>query len=226
MANTDARTQAPKAPPYRGRPDGTPAPLARTDSGFTLIELMVVLLISAILLGVGVPTFVAARNQAANATVESHLVSAADGARDVVPSRAAFVRPSADATYAEAIAVQVAGGPANLTFVRARAGQASTGPSVISEWRGPTRISGAIPGYPGPYGLELSALSPVTGRCLHLVIDMHVGGWTASTLGLPGPGSWWTATTGATCTALTAPPSGGRSWHHHAANAAEIRSAS
>jgi len=225
MANTDARTQAPKAPPYRGRPDGTPAPLARTDSGFTLIELIVVLLVSAVLLGVGVPTFVAARNQAADATVESHLVAAADGARDVVPSRFAFVRPSEFPTYADAIAAQVAGGPTNLTFVRARAGAASTGPAVISEWRGPTRIAGAIPGHPGPYGLELSALS-ASGLCLHLVIDMHVGGSTASTLGLPGPGAWWTATTGTPCTALTSPPSGGRSWHHHAANAAEIRSAS
>jgi len=197
----------------------------RTDSGFTLIELMVVLLISAVLLGVGVPTFVAARNQSANGTVESNLIVAKNGAQDIMPSRAAFVRPPAFHTYARAIAAQVAGGPTNLTFVRARSGAASTGATVISEWRGPTRISGAIPGYPGPYGLELSALS-ASGLCLHLVIDMHVGGWTASTLGLPGPGSWWTATTGATCTALTAPPSGGRSWHQHAANAAETGSAS
>lgn len=213
-----------------------------TEDGFSLIELMVVLAISAILLAVGIPTYLGAQHRGANASVASNLTAAAGVAANVAPGPAAFRLPAADpatyATYAAALTATAGSDTPRLAFLSSRAGGVSTGPTVISEWRGPTRagtlqtstgvLVGAIPGHPGPYGLELSALSSA-GQCDHLVIDFHVGGWTALTLGLPGPGVWWTATSGP-CTALTEPPSmlpikpptKELTWHRHAANAAVL----
>ena len=191
----------------------------RGADGFSLVELMVVLFISAILLGIGIPTYLGARNTAANSAVESNLDAASLTAASAV-NYGAWVRPAGAPTFAAAIAVRYTAWP-HLTFVRARLGGVSTGPTVISEWRGPTRNPGASFFTAAPDALELSALS-ATGRCIHRVTDLSTGGWTPAHLAIPSPGTWWTATAGTPCTALTSPPADGRSWHKHAANAANI----
>src|SRR5665213_228676 len=50
--------------------------LDRKDEGFTLIELMVVVLIIAILLAIAIPTFLGARSRAQNRSAESNLRNA------------------------------------------------------------------------------------------------------------------------------------------------------
>ena len=58
----------------RCRTSGTPLP--STDDGFTLIELMVVLLIIAILLAIAIPTFLGARNTANARSTQENLRNA------------------------------------------------------------------------------------------------------------------------------------------------------
>jgi type IV pilus assembly protein PilA len=53
----------------------------RKDQGFTLIELMVVVLIIAILIAIAIPTFLGARKRAQDAQAESHLRAALVGER-------------------------------------------------------------------------------------------------------------------------------------------------
>ena len=51
-------------------------PAAREDDGFTLIELMIVVLIIAVLLAIAIPTFLGARTKANDRAVQSNLRSA------------------------------------------------------------------------------------------------------------------------------------------------------
>jgi type IV pilus assembly protein PilA len=57
----------------RGRVEGTPARAIRSEGGFTLIELMVVVLIIGILVGIALPTFLAARERAEDRASQSDL---------------------------------------------------------------------------------------------------------------------------------------------------------
>ncbi len=55
--------------------------LDRKDEGFTLIELMVVILIIAILMAIAIPTFLGARSRAQNRAAESNLRNALTAAK-------------------------------------------------------------------------------------------------------------------------------------------------
>src|SRR5665213_1560552 len=76
--------------------------LDRKDEGFTLIELMVVVLIIAILLAIAIPTFLGARSRAQNRSAESNLRNAftsektayTDGQSYVVASVVQTIEPS------------------------------------------------------------------------------------------------------------------------------------
>ncbi len=72
---TEARWRAPAHP--RGRSGGRAAVSDGAEAGFTLIELMVVLLIMAILIAIAVPTMLGVRTGSQDRSVQSDLTNAA-----------------------------------------------------------------------------------------------------------------------------------------------------
>ena len=71
------------------------------DEGFTLIELMVVVLIIAILLAIAIPTFLGARSRAQNRAAESILRNALTAEKTVYTDSQAFSASTASMTTAE-----------------------------------------------------------------------------------------------------------------------------
>ena len=62
----------------------------RQDEGFTLIELMVVVLIIAVLLAIAIPTFLAARNRASDRLAQTSLRTALNNARVIFSDHQSF----------------------------------------------------------------------------------------------------------------------------------------
>lgn len=71
--------------------------LARDERGFTLIELMIVVLIIAILLAISIPTFLGAQNRARDRSAQSDLRNAVTAAKTVSTDHAGLFLNDADA---------------------------------------------------------------------------------------------------------------------------------
>ena len=97
----------------------------REDKGFTLIELMVVVLIIAILLAIAIPTFLGAQNKAKDRSAQSSARNALTNAKTIFADNGTY----ADATIGTTAdpGTLVLSEP-SLTFVTT----ASTGPKVVS----------------------------------------------------------------------------------------------
>jgi len=93
----------------------------REDAGFTLIELMVVVLIIGILIAIAIPTFLGARNRAQDRAAQSSL-------RNALTNAKAIFTDHEDYTNANAAALSSA--EPSLTF---HDGGTSTGPNDISD---------------------------------------------------------------------------------------------
>src|SRR3954451_19230375 len=91
------------------------------EDGFTLIELMVVVLIIAILIAIAIPTFLGARQRANNRAAQSSLRNALTAAKTIFTD---------NNDYTAATAGAVSAVEPSLTFVANTA--SSTGPKSVS----------------------------------------------------------------------------------------------
>lgn len=91
------------------------------EQGFTLIELMVVVLIIAILIAIAIPTFLGARQRAQNRAAQSSI-------RNALASAKTLFTDSEDYTTATPTAMQAA----EPSLVFTAAGVASTSPKTVS----------------------------------------------------------------------------------------------
>src|SRR5437588_10514629 len=75
--------------------------LARSEEGFTLIELMVVVLIIAILLAIAIPTFLGARSRAQDRAAQSNLRNALTAEKTYYTDAQAYTATDTDITAIE-----------------------------------------------------------------------------------------------------------------------------
>ena len=73
------------------------------ESGFTLIELMVVLLIMAILLAIAIPTFLGVKSSAQDRSAQSDLTNAITSAKAVYTQNGAYLTTATGASMASAL---------------------------------------------------------------------------------------------------------------------------
>src|SRR5688572_24346860 len=102
--------------------------LHEEDRGFTLIELMVVVLIIAILIAIAIPTFLGARARAQDRAAQSSLRNTVTAAKAIYTDRE---------DYADATTTALAAGEPALTFQTA----ASTDQNVVSVSEGTSTSS-------------------------------------------------------------------------------------
>jgi type IV pilus assembly protein PilA len=141
------------------------------EAGFTLIELMVVVLIIAILIAIAIPTFLGARQRAQDRAAQSNLRNALTAAKSVYTDKQTYLL-----TVAELQAVEP-----SLTFQTAASASAA-------------QISVADAGTPSTATVFYAAGKSASGTCF-FVAD-NVG---AAAAGLPQGTSYQKSTT-ATCT--------------------------
>src|SRR5213593_4481011 len=106
--------------------------LEHDEEGFTLIELMVVVLIIAILLAIAIPTFLGARNRAQDRAAQSSLRNALTSAKTIFTDNQDFTAADVTAmTTAEPSLSFVATGTVSTTFK-----MVSVDPVGTQEWAG------------------------------------------------------------------------------------------
>ncbi len=76
------------------------------EQGFTLIELMVVVLIIAILIAIAIPTFLGARQRAQNRAAQSNLRNGLTAAKTVFTDKESYLAPDLPGTIATLTAIE------------------------------------------------------------------------------------------------------------------------
>jgi len=176
-----------------------PAQAARpgtSEAGFTLIELMVVLLISAILLGVGIPTYLAETARSEEAAAQAVL----DTALTQVQSYYADHE-----SYAGISSTQMASDDPNTNYVASSGPHSGAGKPSVAITAGPGTDE-VTSGITGPQSVSLASWAS-NDTCWYVVDVEAVGSaWlTDSTSGMNGPGVYYGAGpdgNGSSCTPL------------------------
>ena len=106
----------------------------RTDEGFTLIELMVVVLIIAILLAIAIPSFLGARAKAQDRAAQSNVRNALTAEKTYYTDNQVYSDTAADITAIEPSLTYVAALPAvgGGKEVELHKGDVSTGAAITS----------------------------------------------------------------------------------------------
>ena len=136
------------------------------ETGFSLIELMIVLLIIAILLAVAIPTYLGARDRAENRAAQETLAHILTSAQSDYASQGAFVPLSGATTMAGYLQAQNPG----VTVTRVHLSTSTASPSHVTEWSSQQWLSLGI--------------RSASGRCFYLIDDV-LGGTAYDALGTP-----------------------------------------
>jgi type IV pilus assembly protein PilA len=172
------------------------------DAGFTLIELMVVLLILAILLAIAIPTFLGVTKSANDRAAQSNLNTALVNAKSIFEQNSqsynltGITNPNATTLAASMVTSLLASQP-GLSF---QSGAVTSGltPSTIS-------VAVAADGN----GVALAEQAKGTGNCWYVIDNSQseAGNWVSTTTSNPGPaGTWYgEAKAAATCSAASIP---------------------
>lgn len=158
--------------------------LGDDEGGFTLVELMVVLLISAILLGLGIPTYLAETSHSEE--------SAAQAALDTALTQVQSYYDNHE-SYAGLSSSQMASADPSTDYVSASGPHSQTGKPSVAVIAGPGtgEVTGGIT---GPQSASLASWA-ANGTCWYVVDVEAVGSaWLVdSTPGMAGPGVYYGA---------------------------------
>jgi prepilin-type N-terminal cleavage/methylation domain-containing protein len=154
-------------PPTQSDRTGSDPRAGRLDEGFTLIELMVVLLIIAILLAIAIPTFLGVANSAGNRAAQSNLTNALTEAKAIYQNSAEYATTSGGTNTVLPIGTFTASAP-EFSWVQGAAAAtggcfSSSNSNCVSEQVVDAAASGDA------QGIVLAVYSPKTQTCWYAV---------------------------------------------------------
>ena len=170
------------------------------DAGFTLIELMVVLLILAILLAIAIPTFLGVTKSANDRAAQSNLNTALVNAKSIFQQNSQsylLATNTTNTTPVAAMSASLASAEPNLSFAIAAvtSGAANATVSVAVDTTG--------------NGIALAESAKGTGNCWYVIDNSGASTWAAGNTATTSVGTWYGESKGAsTCSAAAVPAAG------------------
>lgn len=110
------------------------------EAGFTLIELMVVLLIMGILLAIAIPTFLSVTGSAKKTAAQSNLTDAVTSAQSIYTNTQSFPVTSTGTVTQTALATAMHKTQTTITFITGSIPAATAGKNVISVYESSPQI--------------------------------------------------------------------------------------